>query len=80
MAELNAVPKAGDVKACSECGHNTAVYARVSNSLFVTPAEAGYPGRLPDIYAWTCSRCGHQERDPPILEHNDAQGRGNPPS
>ena len=35
---------------CIECGH-TAVYERVPNSLFVSPAEAAYPGRLPDIYA-----------------------------
>jgi hypothetical protein len=51
MAQVSAFPKAGDVKPCSECGQMTAVYERVSNSLFVSPAQAAYPGRLPDIYA-----------------------------
>jgi DNA-directed RNA polymerase subunit RPC12/RpoP len=69
MAHLDAVPTAGDVKECSECGHRTAVYSRVSDSLFASPAEAAYPGRLPTMYAWTCSRCGHEEREAPIVEH-----------
>ena len=71
MAQANAVPKPGDVKACRECGQMTAVYKRVDNSLFVLPAQAAYPGRLPDIYAWTCSHCGHEDRDPPIQVHSE---------
>jgi Zn ribbon nucleic-acid-binding protein len=71
MAQVHEVPKAGDVKACSECGHMTAVFERVPNSLFVSPAQAAYPGRLPDIYAWTCSHCGHEDREPPILVHTE---------
>ena len=71
MAQADAAPKAGDVRTCSECGHETAVYARVSNSLFASPAEAAYPGRLPDIYAWTCSHCGHEEREAPMLVHGE---------
>jgi hypothetical protein len=73
MAQANAVPKPGDVKACSECGQMTAVYKRVDNSLFVLPAQAAYPGRLPDIYAWTCSHCGHEDRDPPIQVHTEPE-------
>jgi hypothetical protein len=69
MPEVSAVPKPGDVRACSECGQMTAVYKRVDNSLFVLPAQSAYPGRLPDIYAWTCSHCGHEDRDPPIQVH-----------
>lgn len=72
MAEVHEVPKAGDVKACSVCGQMTAVYRRVPNSLFVSPAQAAYPGRLPDVYAWTCSHCGFEEREPPILVHSKA--------
>ena len=72
MAEVKVTPKAGDVKACSECGQTTAVYSRVLNSLFVSAAEAAYPGRLPDIYAWTCSHCGHEEREAPILVHTES--------
>ena len=34
MAQERAVPKAGDVKPCSECGQMTARYEKVSNSLF----------------------------------------------
>ena len=71
MAQEHAVPKAGDVKSCSECGHMTAVFEKVPNSLFVSPAEAAYPGRLPDIYAWTCSHCGHEEREAPMLVHDE---------
>ena len=71
MAEVRAVPKPGDVKACIECGQMTAVFERVPNSLFASPAQAAYPGRLPDIYAWTCSHCGHEERQPPILVHTE---------
>lgn len=67
MAQTIATPKPGDVKACSECGHQSAVYEKVSNSLFASAAEAAHPGRLPDIYAWTCSHCGHDEREPPTL-------------
>lgn len=70
MAQVEATPRTGDVRKCSECGHTTAVYGPVSNSLFVSPAEAAYPGRLPDIYAWTCSHCGHEEREAPILARN----------
>ena len=44
----------------------TAVYDRVPNSLFVSPAEAAYPGRLPDIYAWTCSHCIHDDGEAPM--------------
>ena len=71
MAQLDAAPNPGDVKECSECGHMAAVYSRVANSLFASPAEAAYPGRLPDIYAWACSHCGHEEREAPILARND---------
>ena len=67
MPQLTAVPKPGDVKACSECGQMTARYERVQNSLFASPAQAAYPGRLPDVYAWTCSHCGHEEREPPLV-------------
>lgn len=70
MAQDRAVPKAGDVKPCSECGQMTARFEKVPNSLFVSPAEAAYPGRLPDIYAWTCSHCGHEEREAPTLVHD----------
>jgi hypothetical protein len=69
MAHVHPTPTAGAIKQCSECGQMTAVYSRVPNSLFASPAQAAYPGRLPDIYAWTCSHCGHEEREPPILEH-----------
>jgi hypothetical protein len=71
MAHEDTTPKAGAVKACSECGHTTAVYEKVPNSLFVSAAESAYPGRLPDIYAWTCSHCGHQERESPVLVHTE---------
>jgi hypothetical protein len=71
MANANTTPKAGDVKACSECGQMTAVFEKVPNSLFVSPAEAAYPGRLPDIYAWTCAHCGHEEREQPVLVHTE---------
>ena len=71
MAQVQATPQAGAVKECSECGHMTAVYSRVANSLFVSPAEAAYPGRLPDIWAWMCSHCGHEEREAPLLERNE---------
>ena len=71
MGSVTAHPKPGDVKACVECGYETAVYSQVNNSLFASPDQAAYPGRLPDVYAWKCSRCGHEERDPPPLEHND---------
>ena len=64
-------PKPGDVKLCVECGHETAVYSQVSNSLFASADQAAYPGRLPDVYAWKCSRCGHEEREPPTLPHNE---------
>ena len=67
MAQMDPTPEAGDVRQCGECGHLTAVYSRVPNSLFAAPAESAYPGRLPDIYAWSCSRCGHEEREAPIL-------------
>jgi hypothetical protein len=66
------VHKTGDVRPCSECGQLTATYQPVANSLFASPAEAAYPGRLPDIYAWTCAHCGHEEREAPILVHSDA--------
>jgi hypothetical protein len=66
-----ATPKPGDVKPCSECGQMTAVYTRVPNSLFVSAAEAAHPGRVPDIYAWMCSRCGHEDREAPLLVHNE---------
>jgi hypothetical protein len=71
MADVYEAPKPGDVKRCSECGQMTAVYTRVPNSLFVSPAEAAYPGRLPDVYAWTCSHCGFEEREPPLLVHTE---------
>ena len=71
MTHVQAAPNPGDVKVCSECGRTTAVYALVPNSLFVSAAEAAHPGRLPDTYAWTCSECGHEERDMPVLVHNE---------
>jgi hypothetical protein len=71
MAQVMATPKAGDVKVCSECGHETAVYARVPNSLFVSPAQAAHPGRFPDVWAWMCSHCGHERREAPPLVHNE---------
>ena len=71
MGDTMATPKTGDVRTCSECGHNTAVYEKVSNSLFASAAEAAHPGRLPDIYAWTCSHCGHEDREAPQLVHDD---------
>jgi hypothetical protein len=71
MAQVQATPKAGDVKPCSECGQMTAVYSRIPNSLFASAAESAYPGRVPDVYAWTCSHCGHEERDAPPLVHNE---------
>ena len=67
MAQVDATPKTGDVRPCSECGQMTAVYSRVANSIFASPAESAYPGRLPDIYAWSCSRCGHEEREAPMI-------------
>lgn len=67
MEQMHDVPTVGDVKTCSACGQETAVYQRVPNSLFAPPAEAAYPGRLPDLYAWACSRCGFEEREPPLL-------------
>lgn len=73
MAEVRAVPIPGDVRACSECGQMTAVYEKVSNSLFVSPAEAAFPGRLPDTYAWTCAHCGHEDRDAPPLVHDETR-------
>jgi Zn ribbon nucleic-acid-binding protein len=73
MADLKATePKSGDVKTCSDCGHETAVYTQVPNSIFVSAKEAAYPGRLPDIYAWVCSRCGHEEREAPQLVRDPA--------
>ena len=72
MRHVQAAPKPGDLRACSECGQVTAAYSLVSNSLFVSAAEAAYPGRLPDIYAWICSACGHEERDTPVLVHNES--------
>ena len=71
MEHTDAAPKAGDVRPCSECGQVTAVYGRVANSLFASPAESAYPGRLPDIYAWACTRCGHEEREAPMLVHSE---------
>jgi hypothetical protein len=71
MAQVDTTPKAGDIKECSECGHKMAVYSPVPNHLFVSPAEAAHPGRLPDVYAWMCTRCGHEEREPPLLVRND---------
>jgi hypothetical protein len=71
MAQVQATPKAGDVKSCSECGHETAVYSRVANSLFASAAEAAHPGRFPDVWAWTCSHCGHEERVAPPVVHNE---------
>ena len=71
MGETMAIPKTGDARTCSECGHNTAVYEKVSNSLFASAAAAAHPGRLPDIYAWTCSNCGHEDREAPQLVHDD---------
>jgi hypothetical protein len=65
------MPKAGDIRRCPECGHVSAVYSPVTNSLFVSAAEAAYPGRLPDVYAWVCSTCGHEEREAPQLEHTE---------
>jgi hypothetical protein len=73
MAQTIATPKPGDVKPCSECGRDTAVYTRVANSLFASPAEAAHPGRLPDVFAWMCSRCGHEEREPPSLVHTEPE-------
>jgi Zn ribbon nucleic-acid-binding protein len=70
MAQPDATPKSGDVRTCPECGHSSAVYNRVPNNLFASPAEAAHPGRLPDIYAWTCTRCGHEEREAPIQERH----------
>jgi Zn ribbon nucleic-acid-binding protein len=72
MSQVHTDPRAGDVRECSECGQMSAVYTRVPNSLFVSPAEAAYPGRLPDIYAWTCSRCGHETREAPTAVHSEA--------
>jgi hypothetical protein len=72
MSSVITAPKPGDVKACIECGRTTAVYAQVSNSLFVSADRATYPGRVPDVYAWKCSTCGHEERDAPPLPHADA--------
>jgi hypothetical protein len=72
MTQPTEVSKPGDVKPCSECGQMTAVYEKVSNSLFASPAQAAYPGRLPDIYAWTCSHCGHEERERPQLVHTES--------
>ena len=74
MRSVSAPPKPGDVKTCADCGHETAVYEQVSNSLFASPDRAAYPGRLPDVYAWKCSTCGHEERDAPPLQHNE-EGR-----
>jgi hypothetical protein len=71
MSSVFARSKPGDVKVCAECGHSTAVYGQVSNSLFASPDQAAYPGRVPDVYAWKCSHCGHEERDPPPLLHHD---------
>jgi hypothetical protein len=72
VTHMDEAPKPGDVKKCSECGHSTAMYARVPSSLFAGPAEAAHPGRVPDVYAWVCSRCGHEDRDAPILVHTEA--------
>ena len=63
---MDKLPDSGAVKACAECGESTAVYKALPKSIFVSDAEAGYPGHLPDAYAWICSHCGHQEREPPI--------------
>ena len=29
------------------------------------------PGRVPDVYAWTCSHCGHEERVARPVVHNE---------
>jgi len=71
MEDVHVFPNVGDVRECSECGRQTAVYGRVPNSLFASPAEAAYPGRLPDVYSWVCSRCGFEEREAPLLVRSE---------
>jgi hypothetical protein len=63
---VHTTPELGDVKPCAECGQNSAVYKPLAKSIFVSEAEASYPGRVPDAYAWVCSHCGHEEREPAI--------------
>jgi hypothetical protein len=62
---MDKIPETGAVKECAACGRQTAVYKALPKSIFVSDAEAGYPGHLPDGYAWVCSHCGHEEREPP---------------
>ncbi len=63
---MDKIPESGAVKECVECGRRTAVYQALPKNIFVSDAAAGYPGRLPDAYAWICSHCGHEEREPPL--------------
>lgn len=39
MAQADTTPRPGDVRPCSECGHMTAEYAPVPNSLFAPPDQ-----------------------------------------